>query len=370
MSLLSLDVSKCVRTTNKFSTCDECVKVCPVETIKIDEQIPSFVPNDCVGCGGCIAACPDAAYSLDDFNTLNYIFSILEQKRDVLSCKESIPCLAALSVEELIALALLHPEKLTLDRAYCSECEIAKMNEPIIEARVEEANFILEAIQSDKQLKFEDVALTPEQKESDRRAFLSKLNIKDAIKAKQKFENEVEATLDELKTHKATATDIQKIRNEKDVPDRRKLLLMALAKNSNPSVFHKLAESDVSFVSDKILDEEACTNCQMCYRICPTGALSSDKHNASIFFDAHNCIKCGSCHDVCEPKCLTLRSVFDLETLYKPQRQTLAKFNVKRCDECGMSFVYRGGAVMCNRCRIEEEEAMELWGIDPSKRSM
>ena len=369
MSLLTLDASKCVRTTNKFSQCHACVEACPVETIRIDEQIPTFVPNDCVGCGGCIAACPDAAYKLDDFSTINYIFSVLEQKRDVLSCKESIPCLAALSVEELLSLALLHPEALTLDRAYCAECDIAKTNEPLIAQRVEEANFILEAIESDKHLKFEDVQLTPEQKEHDRRAFLSKLNVKEAIKAKQKFENEVEAGSEEATSSEVSVEDIQKIRNDKDVPDRRKLLMMALKKTNKPNIFHKLDINDISFISQKILDEEACTNCQMCYRICPTGALSSDKFNASIFFDAISCIKCASCHDVCEPDALTLRSVFDLAELFEPKRETLAKFTVKRCDECGLPFVYRGGEVMCQRCRIEEEEAMSLWGITPDQRS-
>ena len=369
MSLLTLDAAKCVRGTNKFSQCTSCVDVCPVETIKIDEQLPSFIPNDCIGCGGCIAACPDAAYKLDDFSTINYIFSILEQKRDVLSCKESIPCLAALSTEEMLSLALLHPETLTLDHAFCAECEIAKTNEPLIAQRVEEANFILEAIESGKRLKFEDVALTPEQKEQDRRTFLSKLNVKEAIKAKQKFENEVEAGSEEKKRHAISTEGIKWLRENKDVPDRRKLLMMALKKMTKPKVFHKLDINDISFISQKILDEETCTNCQMCYRICPTGALSSDKFNSTIFFDAISCIKCASCHDVCEPDSLTLRSIFDLKELFEPNREVLAKFNVQRCDECGLPFVYRGGEKMCQRCRIEEEEAMSLWGISPEKRS-
>lgn len=370
MSLLRLDPAKCVRSTNKFSQCQACVDVCPVETIKITEQLPSFVPNDCVGCGGCGAACPNSAYNLDDFGPINYIFSILEQQRDVLSCKEAIPCLAALSVEEIIALALLHPKRLVFDRAYCAECEIAKINEPLIDERIEEVNFFLEAIESPKRVVFESVELSVEQKEQDRREFLSKLNLKEAIKAKQKFENEVEAASNEQRSHTLSQEDITKLKNGKDVPNRRKLLMMALKKTQKPSVYHKLAEEDINFLSQKILDQESCTACEMCYRICPTGALSSDKTGSAIFFDAIACIKCASCHDVCEPKSLTLRSVFDLEALFEPKRETLAKFTIMRCNECGVPFVYKGGEVMCQRCRIEDEEVMELWGITPEQRSM
>ena len=158
MSLLSLDVSKCVRTTNKFSTCKACVDACVVNTIEITQQIPSFVPNDCVGCGGCLGACPTSAYTLDDFNVLAYIFSLIEQKKRVLSCKEINVCLATLHVEELIALVLLHPESLTLDRAFCATCEIATCNEPLIEKRVEETNFFLEAVESQKRIAFKNVA--------------------------------------------------------------------------------------------------------------------------------------------------------------------------------------------------------------------
>ena len=365
MSLLSLDISKCIRTTNKFSQCNECVSACPVDTIIINDQLPSFVPNDCVGCGGCLAACPTSAYNLDDFNPINFIFSYLESSNEDISCKrDEIPCLAALSVEELLSLSLLSSKELLLEKAHCSDCTIAQKNLSIIEERVEETNFILEAIAVDKKITFEaNTQVEPqEDNEIQRRDFLSKLSVKEAIKAKQKFSNTVEALDEELKEHTATVEDIQNIRS-KVVPDRRKLLKMAMKRAGVPEEFHIIESEDISFISQKNLDEATCTNCQMCYRICPTGALSSDTHGSFINFDAFSCVKCASCHDVCEPNALTLKPTFSLKELFEPHKETLVKFNVKRCDECGMPFVYRGGEVMCTRCRIEEEEAHQLWGI-------
>jgi len=366
MSLLTLDISKCVRTTNKFSECTACVTACPVETIVITEQLPSFVPNDCVGCGGCLSACPSSAYELDDFSAINFIFSYLETDKESISCKEdAIPCLAALSVEEILSISLLTAKEILFDKSHCSECEIAKTNLSIIEERVEEVNFLLEAMDVKKSVRFEVLDSTMnsnEDEKTNRRDFLSKASLSEAVKAKQKFDNSVKALDEELKEHKASVADIQNIRN-KVVPDRRKLLKMAMKRAGVPENFHVIESEDISFISQKVLDEESCTNCQMCYRICPTGALSSDKYGGFIAFDAFNCIKCASCHDVCEPNSLTLKSTFNLKELFEPKQEKLVSFSVKRCNECGMPFVYRGGELMCTRCRIEEEEANELWGI-------
>ena len=43
--------------------------------------------------------------------------------------------------------------------------------------------------------------------------------------------------------------------------------------------------------------------------------------------------------------------------------QNLVTFDVKRCDECDCLFVSLKGEKICHRCKIEEEEARELWGI-------
>jgi len=252
-----------------------------------------------------------------------------------------------------------------MERAHCAECSIAHLNEKIIEKRVEEVNFLLEAMEVDKSIVF-DVLEKPilvKDESSDRRDFLSKVSLKEAAKAKQSFENRIESVDEELKRHLVATEDIQSIRDKK-IPQRRKLLYLAMKRAGVPSQFHTIDIKDIDFISQKRVNMETCTNCQMCYRICPTGALSSDDKGSFIAFDAFNCIKCHSCHDVCEPDALTLSPVFEMRQLFEPSQEKLAEFDVRRCDECGMPFVYRGGEKMCQRCRIEEEEARSLWGIE------
>jgi len=365
MSLLTLDVSKCVHTSNKFAICNKCVESCPVDTIKIENSIVSFIPSECVGCGGCDAVCPTSAYTLDNFNSLNYIFEFLESSERVLSCRdEKFPCIASLSVEELLSIALISSESVTLDIGPCSDCAIAKTNLAIIENRTEEVNFILEAMIQEKVLKIEELNYDFEaDKEAlSRRKLFSKDGAKKLLSLKQKFDNEVDSTDENVKTHNVSVSDIAKIK-EKRIPDRRSLLQMAMKRADIPEQFHTIDVENISFTSQKDLDADTCTNCQMCYRICPTGALSSDKRASLINFNPAVCVQCHSCHDVCEPNALTLRNTFSLENMFEPRVETLVRFDIKRCNECGNYFAYKGGEVMCTRCQIEEYEAKELWGI-------
>ena len=72
------------------------------------------------------------------------------------------------------------------------------------------------------------------------------------------------------------------------------------------------------------------------------------------------CVKCHLCHDVCEPDAIQLQAGFEIKEFFEPTQRTLATFNIKRCNECGNNFTYRGGLVECERCKLEENEAMEL----------
>ena len=365
MSLLTLDIAKCVHTSNKFAICNDCVDACPVETIKIENSVVSFTPSECVGCGGCGAVCPTAAYKLDTFNPLNYVFKFLETESKILSCSDhEFPCIAALSVEELLSLTLISSKEITLDIGLCAECPIAHTNLQIIKDRHEEVNFLLEAMMQERSLGIEALnhSVEKEERALSRRALLSKEGAKSALNIKQQLQNEVDASDTTLKAHAVTPKDIAKIK-EKRLPERRNLLLMAMKRAKVPSQFHTIDIADISFISQKDLNEQTCTNCQMCYRICPTGALSSDQRSSVINFNPLACVQCHSCHDVCEPDALTLRKTFSLSNFFEPKIETLVRFSLKRCDECGNYFTYRGGEVVCDRCRIEEEEARELWGL-------
>ena len=356
---LTLDVALCVRATSKFSECTKCVEATE-GLVRIDEQLPTFAKGMGVEGAACVGACPTEAFSLSDFSVTEFFFGFMESKVGLISRKLNVPCLSVLSVEHLISLALGSQEPVTLD---LHDYEEGSHLFNLIAGRIEEANFVLSSF-SDKQLQVnvervieDDTDDKSEEEVSDRRHFLrNTASIKGVVKHKKEFDEAVEA--DELYTFEIDPSMTQKIR-DKHLPDKRKILFTMLKHTPQPEQYEVLAEEDVSFVSQKFVDE-SCTNCQICYRICPTGALSSNKKFSLIHFDAMLCVKCHLCHDVCEPGSIQLQPGFETKELFEPTQRTLATFNIKRCNECGNPFTYLGGEQTCPRCLLEEEEAMFL----------
>ncbi|RLA67988.1 MAG: ferredoxin [Epsilonproteobacteria bacterium] len=355
---LELDIALCVRATSKFSDCTKCIDICP-ESLQLVDELPSFANNTGVEAAACLGVCPTEAFSLSEFSTTEFFFSFLESKVRLISPKLNVPCLSVLSVEHFISLALASEEDITLD---FSSYDSNSMLFEHIEASIEEANFVLSSF-SKKQLLTNFILEEKYKKQnkdetevSSRRSFLGNASLKGVVKHKMSFDEAVEA--EELKTFALDTNIISKIK-EKNLADKRKILFTTLKRVPVPEIFEVLPEEELSFTSQKFIDD-SCTNCQICYRICPTGALSSNTKFSLIHFDAMLCVKCHLCHDVCEPNSIHLQSGFEIKEFFESNQRTLASFNIKRCNECGNSFTYTGGEQTCPRCFVEEEEAMFL----------
>ena len=354
---LHLEIASCIRAKSKFSNCTKCMDACP-DSITLVDNLPSFANNTGVEAASCVGVCPTEAFSLSDFSTTEFFFSFLDSKVRLISPKLNVPCLSVFSVEHLIALALASEDEITLD---ISSYDAQSILYEQIEARIEEANFVLSSFSTKKlitNINYDSVVKekVEEDEVTTRRSFLGNASLKGVVKHKMTFDEAVEA--DELKIFDLDRATIAKIR-EKNVPDKRKILFTILKQANVPNAFEILAEEDITFTSQKFVDD-SCTNCQICYRICPTGALSSDAKFSIINFDAMLCVKCRLCHEVCEPEAIQLQPGFEIKEFFEPVQRTLATFNIKRCNECGNNFTYTGGEQACPRCLAEEDEAMFL----------
>jgi len=359
MIKLNIELGSCVRVSSKLSDCTICADVCPVHAITYNENILTL-DDACISCGGCIGTCPTEAISLNDFNTMDFIFDFLQSDERLISCKKNIPCLAVLGVENLVSLALLSEDETLLDLGHCKSCEI---KEPLYEqilSNIKEANYFLQELGSQKRIAADDIAYVKEEvkeESGNRRDFLKRFSMKGAIESKVAFDKEVEEIDKRFELDVAVTSKLR----EKTLPNKRKLLYMALKRLQDSPHFAELPHDNLSFISQKSIDS-SCDNCSMCYRICPTGALSSDKKGTKIDFDALACVKCHLCHDVCQTDSLHLEP-FQTKSIFEPKIDELIKFSVRRCEECGVHFTYFNDETMCPRCTIEDEEARSLWGI-------
>lgn len=364
MGLLNLSPAKCVRALSVNSACTLCAEVCPTSAIVISDRLPSINQAICVGCAGCVSSCPSEALALDDFNSTDFFFSFLSDESSLVSCQKNVPCIAALGSEHLIALCGMKKE-LRLDIGHCAECSIGESVLRNLHSRVESVNYLLEAIESEGRVTLVEENYIEEgtTQEKDRRDFFKTFQLKKIGGYKADFDREVQLSTDEFISHATDSSHTQELRTKK-ITDRRKVFFTALKRLERPSLYHVVEGEQITFTSQKLMDEAKCTACEMCYRICPTGALTSDMRNSRIDFDPFLCVKCHLCHDVCESDAITLSSSYNLKEWYEPSVQNLLTFSVRRCDECGLTFSSISGNKICRRCALEEEEALELWGLN------
>ncbi len=361
MARLRLDYARCVLSTNRQAACRACVDICPSGALRAEERGIAYAPGLCTACGGCLGACPTEAFSLGEFSLQAFIPVQVAEKTEVIGCREMEVCLGALAPEYLIGLALELGHDLALDLFPCAACEIAEKLLPQIEGFMATANRFLEQSGVGQRI----VALEMERQEQEstkrlsRRELFSKVNVKDALRAKQAFDAKVAEGDETFTTPEDAGLRGEQLR-EKHLPFRRRFFINALA--NIPAEGKDFAAATIPFITAKRIDKAACTNCARCYQVCPTGALHGERLKGSIFFDFLHCVGCGSCHTVCEPACLHQESILARSRFIQPERERLASFFMRQCGDCGMPYI-NDGEPFCPRCREMDAEARELVGF-------
>lgn len=356
MPKIDLDVSKCVTYSSKLSKCTLCEDICPESAIEIEQSRVNFVYSNCIECGGCVGVCPSEALSLEKFNTTEFFLNFLKKREsEVISCKKNLPCISVLNVEHLIALAI--EREFILDIGHCRNCKESLFQK--IERDITEANLTLKTLKSDKEVVAKELNYSKESEsdleQNSRRDFFKKFSLKGAIESKSKFEDELKAQSSDKFELGIDSADIAKKR-ERQIPNKRKILYTSLKSLKVPQEFEYI--QSLSFLSKKSIDL-SCNNCSICYRICPSEALSSNSKNSKILFDSMLCLRCKLCEDVCDLNSIESIPIYTKE-FFEQNLELLAQFRARKCNECGNSFTYTSGEVICPRCKIEEEEAIAL----------
>ena len=134
------------------------------------------------------------------------------------------------------------------------------------------------------------------------------------------------------------------------------------------------------------VDPDACTLCQACTGVCPTGALLDNPETPMLRFTQSACVQCGLCAATCPEDAITLTPQLDFAAWDTP-RQILHEEPPFCCTRCDKPFATRSGIervqsrladhwmfqgeagekrlsvlAMCEDCRVEE---IVTQGFDP-----
>ena len=329
--LFSLDLLRCLRTDYFHNDCQECVQICPEGAFFFDRKRLSVDFDKCINCSVCLGVCPSEALSLEFFDPNAYVL----KNSNHLSCKKDIPCLSAFSTEHFIAMAL-RSDELFVDLFHCEGCSLNPDNKTLtsIEARIEEAKRFLEETKSNK---------TIEQKpyEPQRRGFFKAL-----YSAAKDVANE----------------PLKEVINSIERLPIKTTLLKNSIKAAVQDLANKQVSSNYSFLAAKAINSE-CTNCGDCVQFCPTNALFFSQDGAAIWFVAGRCIDCSICNDICKPKAISDKEQIDLITYAFDRGEELIHHTLEICNECKTPFAYKGGEMICERCKSFIDDFSDIFKL-------
>jgi ferredoxin len=170
--------------------------------------------------------------------------------------------------------------------------------------------------------------------------------------------------------------------------DKRGLLVMAFAQMNAaaPKPAQTLPLTSGAPFGAVLVDTDACTLCQACTGVCPTGALIDNPETPMLRFTESACVQCGLCAETCPEDAITLVPQIDFAAWDAPRR-ILNEEEPFCCTSCGTAFATRSGIeriqsrladhwmftgeagalrlkvlAMCEDCRVEE---IVNQGFDP-----
>ncbi|NTV49580.1 MAG: 4Fe-4S binding protein [Geobacteraceae bacterium] len=287
---LRIESSRCLPIRFNESSCSRCVDSCPHNAIFLEDRL--IVDRElCTGCLLCTTVCPSGALEMDqDFDVC--LAKLAKATDPVFGCVRSadsantvLPCLGGLASEHL--LALYHSLSLsgivtTLNISMCGECP----NGAILKTLKERLQNISDAGMDRggcRILQIDSVGkITVHHESIGRRSFFKSL--------RSTLFQSAAIVISGTTEHAGQRSDYA----EKRVPLRR-MLLNRTINGMTPDLQGVVRSHYDSYISFS----EACTACQGCAAICPTGALLTENPGNHPLFIPERCTGCGLCREFC-----------------------------------------------------------------------
>lgn len=356
------DPARCLHTRDKFSTCEACLDICPLEAIQTGKP-PRLETEACASCLTCLPLCPTGAFSADDAvpDLLNCAAHV-ESRSLELICQthpraekgrkaETVGirlrgCLAGLGNGTYLALAAVGIEHITVRLDACAECPWASLQGQV-EKQAQEAKLLLDAWGKAEMVGIVTALEEPVERPLweaknpplSRRDLFVMLSRQGQVALARAIEKEVASA-------------------ERKAGRGRLRLNHAIAHLPTPQNGGVLL-GELGFSALAV--NEACTACGTCARICPTQALTfevdEDAHRYTLRFSAKLCIACEACAHACAEQAISLEYAPTAEQVWGPQEAVLLRDGeLTRCGRCNAWFTARpDGVHLCPACEFRQK---------------
>jgi formate hydrogenlyase subunit 6/NADH:ubiquinone oxidoreductase subunit I len=344
-----LHVERCTRYRYSYSACRRCVEACPHGALEVSGEGVSLVAGSCRHCGLCLSACPTEAFESKAVAAGALLRAAAEAKRWTIACSPSgvpgdttLPCIGALDAGTAASLLSRGVQLHLTGLGHCEACAHGAKAAAAIGALVAGVDHLRGEVGGTG---WGELTLTDEKGRgvdrlgAGRRQFFRRL-----------VAGGVAPLMAEEEARAVPQKAVRAAAHHRPSAGR---LIAGLAGDQTLLAHPALAVGAVTSAAG------TCTGCELCERVCPTGALwaSASDGRWQLEFNGQ-CVSCGVCVEACQPGALALSDAIPVAH----EGVVLHTLSRTRCRGCGRIHVGNGAEATCPVCADDEMNFAAIFG--------